>query len=83
MKSLKESAFCNWEASRVSKDVHEFLGFIGNCQLLLQHFALFFTLQVPVSDHLKEFTGSVTTKAVWCSDMSARQSNSPPKMSLF
>ena len=60
MKSLKELTFYSWEASRVSKDVHEFLGSVGNYQLLVQHVALFFTLLVPVTDHLKiskEFTG--------------------------
>lgn len=54
MKSPKESAL-----SRIGKVVCEFPGFIGHYQLLLHHLKKYFTLYVPVTDHLKiskEFT---------------------------
>lgn len=49
VKSHKKSVLFQRDTSRISKDIHEFLGFIGCYQLL----TLVFTLQIRVTIHFK------------------------------
>lgn len=53
MKYHRESALFQRATSRISKNVHEFIGFIGHYQLLIQHIFVFYSARS--SNSLSEY----------------------------